>query len=1005
VSIEHHTIINDVATDTGSADQHGGYPARLKTGSAIVAALCALGAAPAAAQQAAIPAATSADAGDIVVTGSRIRNPDNSSISPINTVSGEDLTLRGSTRVEELINTLPQAFADQGGSNRGGGTGASGTATINLRNLGNQRTLVLIDGRRLMPGDPDRVSAQAPDINNVPATLVQRIDVVTGGASAVYGSDAIAGVVNFILKRDFEGVQLDAQSGLFVHENDNPISSVAAAARSPSPTGSTADGGQTSLSLTLGHNFDDGRGNVTVYGSYRSIRGVGTSARDYTICGLTAGVSAYSCALSGSTSPAQFQLRTQAGIGRGNYIVDGTTGNTLRTYQTADGYNIGPTYDLQAPDERINAGVMAHYKFSDAVEAYGQFMFMNDEADIRISPTATFSTVFPINCDNPLMSAQERNLICTVAGLTGSANANVGLGQRNAEGGSRYDYVRHRAYRGVIGARGAIASNWTYDVYGQYGRTDYRSHYINDYSLARIRNALQVVTGANGQPVCKSALNGTDPACVPFNIFAIGGVTPAALAYIQVPADETGFTREIVGSASVSGDLGFASPFAASNVGVAFGVEYREEALGLSPDATWQSGNLSAAGRKVPISGRYDVKEIFGEIRVPIVENRPFLRTLAFEGGVRYSDYTNSGGNTSFKLGGEWSPVAGLRLRGGYQRAVRAPNLVELFAPQRQSIFTTLDPCEGATPVNTLAACQRTGLTAAQYGTLPPTNGQALGTLIGGNPNLKPETSQTRSVGLQLTPAILPRLSISVDYYDIKVKDLIGTIPINLSLAQCIATGDAYFCGLIHRDPASGSLLQAPGVYVSSTSLNTGSLATSGIDVSVNYRQELGDIFRGDPGHVDLAFSGTYTEKYRVQSLPGLGSYDCAGYFGSTCGQPIPEWRHRARLSWTAPSDLSLSATWRYIGSTANDKSSSSPFLAATYRSFDRKLKTTSYIDIAASITIDKSFTLRAGVNNLFDIDPPLTASLGGQTSNGSFFAGMYDPLGRYAFVGATAKF
>lgn len=941
-------------------------------------------------------AAADQPGGEILVTGSRIRSPNATSVSPINTVAAEELSIRGATRVEELINTLPQAFADQGGSNRGGGTGASGTATINLRNLGNQRTLVLIDGRRLMPGDPDRVSAQAPDINNVPATLVQRIDVVTGGASAVYGSDAIAGVVNFVMKRDFEGLQLDAQYGLFLHDNNNPIGSVVSAVGEPRPTGTGADGGQSSLSATWGMNFDGGRGNVTAYASYRKIQGVGTGDRDYTVCGLTATAAGYTCALSGSTEPAQFQLINPAtGLTRGAFTLDRTTGNTFRPYQTSDGYNIGDTYDIQAPDERINAGIFAHYEVSPALDIYAEFMFMNDKADIRISPTATFSGRFNINCDNPFLSAQQVDQLCTSVGLGPTDSAALNLGLRNATGGSRYDFVKHEAYRAVVGARGSLGGNWSYDVYAQYGRTNYDSYYINDYSLSRVRNSLLVVEGPNG-PVCVNS----DPVCAPLNIFSVGGISQAALDYVQVPARNEGFTRERIVSASITGDLGLTSPFATNPIGIAIGAEYRDEALAIDPDESWTSGDLSGAGRKLAVSGKFDVKEIFGEIRVPIVEDKPFFQQLTLEAGARYSDYSNSGGVWTYKFGGDWAPIHGLRARASYQRAVRAPNVVELFAPQRQSIFTTLDPCEGAAPRATLAQCQLTGLTAAQYGTLPSTNGQALGTLVGGNPNLDPESSDTKSFGIQFTPGFYPSLTLSVDYFDIKVDDLIGTIPINLTLAQCVATGDPFFCSLINRDPQSGSLVQSSSVYVVSTSLNTGALATSGIDVTLTNRFDL-----GGAGRLDFNFAGTWTKDYKVQTLPGLDSYDCAGYFGSTCGQPVPEWRHRVRLAWTTPAGFQLSGTWRYIDGTRNDKASPSPFLAGAFQPYDGALRSVSYIDLGTSIDVNEQFTLRAGVNNLFDKDPPLTASLGGQTSNGSFYAGMYDPLGRYAFVGVTTRF
>jgi iron complex outermembrane recepter protein len=949
------------------------------------------------------------DTGTLVVTGSRVRGPNFKSISPINSITSEDLSQRGISRVEDIINTLPQAYADQGGGNRGSAIGASGTATINLRNLGNQRTLVLINGRRLMQGDPDRVAAQAPDINNIPAGLVERVDVVTGGASAVYGSDALAGVVNFVLKNNFEGLQMDASTGLFSHNNDNDTAQrVAKAANQPYPDGSTTDGRQSNISLTAGKNFADGRGNLTLFASYRDIESVGTSDRDFTTCNLTAAATGYTCALSSSTNPAQFGLlNPTTGAARGTYTLDKTTGNTLRTYVTADGFNNGNTYDLQAPDKKINFDAFGHFAFSNHLDVYGEAMYMHDEMDVRLSPTATFGNTFTINCDNPLLSAQERTLICTSVGLGATADARVNIAQRNVQGGPRHDNAEHTAYRYVLGARGDIGAGWRYDAYAQFGQTDYTSYLTNDFSLLRVAKALQVVTNAGGQAVCKSVVNGTDPACVPYNIFTIGGITQAQLDYVQNPAREKGFTREMVISGSISGDLPFGSPWAEGKIATAFGAEYREETLKLTPDANWQAGDVAGgSGAKLPAFGKYDVKEVFAEFRAPVVEDHFLIKSLSVEAGVRYSDYSTAGNFTTYKAGGDWVPVTGIRFRSSFQRAVRAPNLTELFAPQRYTASRYTDPCEGTKPTATLAQCQSAGLSAALYGTVPSSGGQLLGGLIGGNPNLSPETSDTTSFGIQINPSSAPRVSFSLDYFDILVKDLIGTIAPTLTMSQCIATGDPYYCSLIKRGSANGSFLSSPVAYVIQTNVNTGSLRTSGFDFAMTARQDLPAAFGHDLGSLAFNFSGTLTSKYQVQPLPAQGAYTCEGYFGVTCGQPTPKWRHRARLDWVASDALKLSGTWRFIRGTNNDKSSTSSFLAAAYQLYDGHLKSVSYFDLAASYKITPKVTLRGGINNIFDVDPPITASVGSsQAANGTFYAGMYDPLGRYMFVGVSAKF
>ncbi len=970
----------------------------------LVAGLAAPAAAqvtPVVPQPAAVDPTDAPAAGDVVVTGSRIRSPNAVSVSPITTVGGAEILQRGATRVEDLINTLPQAYADQGGGNRGGTIGASGTATVNLRNLGNQRTLVLIDGRRLMQGDPARSAAQAADINNVPAALVERIDIVTGGASAVYGSDAIAGVVNFVLKKDFDGLQADAQAGLFTHDNRNPIASVAAAAGQPVTSGGTDDGGQQSVSLTWGKNFGDGRGNVTAFAAYRTISGVGTADRDFSTCNLSATAAGYGCSLSSTTFPAQLQLTNPTtGAVRGSYTLDATTGNSLRTYRTTDGFSNGPTYDLQAPDRRVNADLFAHYRFSDAVEAYGSFMFMHDEADIRISPTGVFTVAESVNCNNPYLSASEVSLICTSVGLTPAQSARVNVSFRDAPAGSRHDYTDHTSYQGVAGLRGDVLHGWHYDVYAQYGRTEYDSTTINEISLAKFAKSLRAVT-SGGQIVCESAANGTDPACVPLNLFAVGGITSAALNYVGNTVHRTGYTQEFIASGSLSGDLGFASPLASHPIGVAIGAEYRDEKLNFQPDSFYSSLDVAGdSGGEFPTSGSFNVKEIFGELRVPLVEDKPFFRSLSAEGGIRYSHYSTAGNTTAFKAGGEWSPVSDFRFRGSFQRAVRAPNLTELFGPQRGTTASISDPCEGTAPRATFAQCALSGVTAVEYGNIAPAAGQQSGARVGGNPNLLPEVANTKTFGGQLTPHWLRGITIGVDYFDIKVKRLITTVPAQITLNNCIASGQA--CNLIVRNPATGTLVS--NGYVVSTYVNAGYLQTSGLDLTATASQKLGSKF----GRVDLNFAGTRTNKYEVQILPGAPTYRCDGFFGTTCGQPIPHWRHRLLASWTSPGEgLSVAGTWRYIGPSTNDKASSDTYLTGTYFAYDSRLGATSYFDLAAAVSVARRFTLRGGVNNLLDRDPPLTASAAstGQTSNGAFFAGMYDSLGRYLFAGVSARF
>jgi iron complex outermembrane receptor protein len=799
-------------------------------GIASTAVLVALSCGAAAQAQDAGP---SAEVEAVVVTGSRIKSPDATSVSPISTVTSKQIAQRGVVRVEDLINTLPQAFADQGSGNRGGTVGASGTATINLRNLGNQRTLVLIDGKRLMQGDPARSAAQAADINNIPAALIQQIDVVTGGASAVYGSDALAGVVNFMLKRDFEGVQLDVQGGLYMHDNHSAIVSAAIAAGQTPAVGRELDGGQQSYSITAGKNFADGRGNITAFFSYKEIAGVGTKDRDFSTCNLSATATGYACSLSSATYPVQFQLTNPTtGATRGSYALDSTTGNTLRTYRTSDGFNNGNTYDLQSPDKRYNADLFGHYEISSKADVYGEFMFMRDEADIKLSPTAVFTVSEKINCDNPLMSAQEKNLICTSVGLTDAQSANVIVSQRNALGGSRHDYTNHTSYRGVAGVRGDLTSNWRYDVYAQYGRTDYTSRLTGDYSLAKFAKALRAVTNGGGQIVCESVVNGTDPSCVPINLFQIDAITPVGAELrtecrlsqrlhrgedSQRRADRQPAHHQPAGQLS-------------DRRGHRRGISRREDQLP-ARQLLQQPRRGRQFGRRV--SDRRLVQRQGSLRRSP--------RAAGREQAV-LQESVSRGRRALLRLQhrGRHLGLQGRRRVGADQRHPLARQLPARRAgPQpggavrsaRVVTAAITDPCEGAAPKATAAQCALSGVTATQYGSIAPAAGQQSGAMVGGNPDLDPETSNTKSFGVQLLPRFVQGLSLSVDYFDIDVKKLITTVPASIELNQCLNAGIA--CDLIKRNAATGSLVTSG--YVVTTSVNAGYLKTSGLDFAVNY--------------------------------------------------------------------------------------------------------------------------------------------------------------------------
>ncbi|MEO8115786.1 MAG: TonB-dependent receptor, partial [Phenylobacterium sp.] len=496
------------------------------------------------------------------------------------------------------------------------------------------------------------------------------------------------------------------------------------------------------------------------------------------------------------------------------------------------------------------------------------------------------------------------------------------------------------------------------------------------------------------------------------------GLTPAQLAYVVTPGFKSGQTTEQVANISFTGDLtpyGFKSPMANDGIGVAGGAEYRRETLELRTDQEFSSGDLSGqGGPTLGNSGSYDVYELFGEARVPLIQDQPFAKDLTLEAGYRFSDY-NTGANTThtYKVGLDWAPTDDFKLRAGYNRAVRAPNVVELFTPQGVGLFGAADPC--ANHGATLAACLASGATAAQYNAgIPQCPAAQCTALLGGNPNLKAEESDTYTLGLVLTPRFISGFDVTVDYFNIKVDNLVNALGA-FTVADCIARGNPASCALFHRDPFNGAIFGNQG-FVIATNINTGYLQTSGVDVNANYRTSFADAGLGDWGGLAFSFVGTYTQEYVTQTVTGGTTYDCAGLFGVICstaaqGGPIPKWRHKFRLTWTTPWPVTVSLNWRYIGSTKFDANDSDPSLnSGVVDTPDAKIKPYNYIDLAGTWKVRDSISLRAGVNNVFDKDPPILESntfpaSGPPFGNGNTYPGTYDALGRTIFVGMTADF
>jgi iron complex outermembrane recepter protein len=946
---------------------------------------------------------------EVVVTGSRIAQPNLETTSPVTQVTAEDVITQGVTKIEDLVNQLPQAFAAQNASIA---NGATGTATVNLRGLGSPRTLVLVDGRRLPYGGVTSASA-APDLNQIPTAMVERVEVLTGGASAVYGSDAIAGVVNFIMKKDFEGVQIDGQYSLYQHNNDFggpgavPLRDVISARAVTNPTqfalpdDNVTDGNSVQGTITIGVGTDDGRGNLTAYAAYQDNKEVLQRDRDYSACSLGANPTvSFACGGSDTSYPGQFTDFLDDGYA---FTVEGT--NFRDFDSTRDQYNFGPVNHYLRPDTRYSLGAMGHYELAEFADVYTQLMFTDVRSVAQIAPGGIFFETTTINCDNPFLSAQQlAGIGC--AGTTGTAS--MYIGRRNVEGGGRQQDFHNSSFRGLIGSRGAISEGWDYDVSVQFARTTADTRTLNYFAIPKVQRALDaVIDPDSGAPACRSFVDGTDPTCVPYNPFQIGGVTTAALNYLQAPGLQQGVIDQNVALGVITGDLGGIGaklPWADEPIKVAFGIENRHDSIVNTVDDLQTQGLLGGSGGPtIGIQGATNVNDYFMEASIPLVQGKTGAQQLSFDTAYRYSDYSSGIQTDTYKFGADWAPIEDVRFRASFQRAVRAPNIVELFTAQGFNLFDLDgDPCgeafEGTAQAASDAACLATGVPATQLrsGTLDSPAGQ-YNFLQGGNTALQPEESDTYSYGIVFTPRFAPALSVSVDYFDIDVQDLISTFGSENTLNACYFSNDQEACGRINRNPANGALWIGDG-NVEDLNVNVGGLQTQGVDLNLNYAGwEMGSM-----GSLSVNLTGTYLiELVTDLGTPGSVPFDCAGEFAGRCVSSLttavnPELRTRLRIGWQTPWNVDLALTHRYIDEVTQQ--------GASAARIDRTLEAEHYFDLFGSWNVTEMANVRLGINNVLDEDPSINASVG-TTGNGNTYPQVYDAIGRYIFGGVTVKF
>jgi iron complex outermembrane receptor protein len=1018
------------------------------------------------AQEAPAPATTASPTPveEVIVTGSRLATPGETSISPVTTVSAEDIQNTGLTRVEDVLNTMPQVYAAMNSTTS---NGATGVATVSLRGLGPNRTLVLVDGLRLGPGT-GLTSSNAADINQIPASLIERVDILTGGASAVYGADAVAGVVNFILNTHFEGVKVDAGYHFYEHSNDDQagVASLVTASGDALPPSHVDTGFGKFGSIVAGSNFADNKGNATAYITYDNQGPSLQSSYDYSSCTLgintTFGpkgvVAPYSLACLGSGTTAKngaggnFYAFGQSGAplpGIGSsYTVDGKTG-IFRPLNSGDLFNFGPYNYYQTPNERYTAGTFVNYEVNDHATVYMQIMLMRNSSSAQIAPSGDFNqgNANFIACADPLLTAQEVSVICnpTNRALQGNPTETyngvtypgliMDIERRNVEGGPRIAAFTSDSNREVIGLKGDLgfidAKNaWTYNVYVSHDSTDSTQNNENYLIYPLMQQALNVLPGPNGTVVCGTgptdvnSPNGgfqANSKCVPWNLWKANGVTQQAIQFMTTPLLQNSGITQYIADGSVTGDLGkygLQLPWAESGLMVDVGAEYRQEASFTLPDYESQQGNGAGGGGPTPpVSGEFHVGEVFTEMRLPIAQHQFLAEDLEINAAYRYSSYTEGFDTNTFAAGLEWAPTKDIRLRGGYQRAVRAPNIGELFAPDAVGLDGSIDPCAvkaiGDTPSASKAACEASGVKPSQYGKVIANPANQYNGLLGGDSSLTPEVADTYTLGFILTPTFLPGFTFGVDYYNIQIKNTIGALGGNTILLDCLSTGQ--FCNDVHRD-STGSLWLSPEGYVTDTTTNAGAVKTAGIDFTSTYRLAMNGL-----GSVLFNLQATHLNQYSIAPVAGAPGYGCVGYFGNDCGGGNPVWRGVFNITWSTPWDgLDINVRWRYFGHDDSESQNSSPYLSATsYYPPLAHIPAYSWFDLSATFNVYKNVRLELGVNNIADKTPPMVpldadCSTGpavgspgsfGANCNGNTFPGVYDSMGRYLFAHITAQF
>jgi iron complex outermembrane recepter protein len=931
----------------------------------------------------------------VEITGSRIKSIGAVSSSPVSSVGKIDIDTTQPVAVEELVRGLSASYPALG---PGVNNGSNGTAQVDLRGLGANRTLVLINSKRFVPTRLDGVV----DTNNVPVSLLERVDIVTGGASAVYGADAVSGVVNFITKRNFTGVEATT---LYSISEKN-------------------DARRYKNDLTVGANLADGRGNVALHVGTTRTEALRLGDRDYsgTVISSATGLPG---GFSGTSAPAVFS-GMPAPI-NGSRVIDGTTGlfRTAVTGGPPDGYNTNPLNYFETPLTRTQATGLGRFTINEYAEAYAEVFYTRSNVTLNLAPSGTFGVSLAIPIGNPYITDAVRAQLCSaysiaaascVAGSTTEFRANVA--RRFVEAGPRIYRYDNTVMQYTAGLRGSIPilDSWSYDAYYQTGRSDQVLTTGNGFGFTKLQQAARAVNTTT----CTVNTNG----CVPINLFgAPGSISQAMLDFISIPTFQTARVEQNVIAASANGDIGvIKSPLAKRPLSLALGAEQRTVFAGNQSDVSVQTqGEILGSGAPTPDrSGRLKFNEVYAEANMPLVQGLPGVESLGIGAGYRDTNFTTSAGAdqnyNSWKGGMDWSPMKGLRFRAEQQRATRAPNVNELYAPVVTGLATlTVDPCQLAKITSADAGkagtltnlCQLTGVPASQIGVVAaPSSGQINNT-SGGNPNLQPEKADTTTIGLVWEPDFVSGLSMTLDFWEIKLKEAVSNATTGQVINGCfdpvLNPGFAFnaFCAGIQRDAGNGTLNGSGSKGVITQSSNLGAYHFKGVDLGATYRLPLKNLGAPNMGRVDFTLQASFLEKADFKSLPTVSTLEWAGHYGVDVGVPYPKTKFSQRTTWNV-GDFSVGYNWRYIGSTTVQADKVGSFLPQ-----NESIKAVSYVDLNGSWQVLKNLKLSLTVNNAFDKQPP---NIGTGVTTGAYNFGntiplLYDVIGRRYTMSATASF